>query len=62
VFYRTRVQASLTPAEKTGFDLASTSQVGTVVTPETLDPADPSVAVPENYVPGDDTAGGVTRD
>jgi MFS family permease len=62
VFYRTRVQASLTPAEKTDFDLASTSQVGTVVTPETLDPADPSVAVPENYVPGDDAGTNAAHD
>ncbi|MPZ47364.1 MAG: MFS transporter [Betaproteobacteria bacterium] len=51
VFYRTRVQASLAAPDKTGFDLATTAQVGTVVTSEALDPADPSVAVPEAYTP-----------
>jgi hypothetical protein len=51
VFYRTRVQASLTPPEKTEFDLATTASVGAVVTPEAPDPADPSVAVPEPYPP-----------
>jgi MFS family permease len=51
VFYRTRVQASLPAPDKTGFDLATTAQVGTVVASEVLDPADPSVAVPEAYTP-----------
>ncbi|MPZ39474.1 MAG: MFS transporter [Rhizobiales bacterium] len=51
VFYRTRVQASLTPPEKTEFDLATTASVGAVVTPEAPDPADPSIAVPEPYPP-----------
>jgi MFS family permease len=51
VFYRSRVQASLATPDKTGFDLAATAPVGTVVTRETLDPADPSVAVPEAYTP-----------
>jgi MFS family permease len=55
VFHRTRVQASLRPVEKTGFDLAATAPVGAVVTAETLDPGDPSVAVPEAYPPPNDT-------
>lgn len=57
VFYRTRVQASLDPPRKTEFDLATTALVGTVVTQDALDPADPSIIVPEGYVrapkPGD---------
>lgn len=51
VFYRTRVQVSLAPPEKTEFDVATTSPVGAVVTTETLDPDDPLVAVPDDYVP-----------
>jgi MFS family permease len=51
VFYRTRVQPSMTALDKTGFDLATTAPVGTVVTSESLDPRDPSVAVPEAYTP-----------
>jgi MFS family permease len=51
VFYRTMVQASLTPPEKTEFDLATTAPVGAVVTHDAPDPADPSVVVPEPYVP-----------
>lgn len=50
VFYRTRVQASLDPPRKTEFDLATTALVGTVVTQDALDPADPSIIVPEGYV------------
>ena len=53
VFYRTRVQAPLTGVDKTGFDLATTAPVGGVVIAETLDPNDPSVAVPEGFVPGE---------
>jgi MFS family permease len=51
VLYRTTVQASLTPTEKTEFELATTAPVGAVVTHDAPDPADPSVAVPEPYVP-----------
>jgi MFS family permease len=51
VFYRTRVQASLPTPHKTGFDLATTAQVGTIVASEVLDPGDPSVAVPQAYTP-----------
>jgi hypothetical protein len=51
VFYRTTVQPSLTTPEKTDFDLAATAPVGAMVTGETPDPADPSVVVPEPYVP-----------
>jgi MFS family permease len=49
VFYRTRVQVSLASPQKTEFDLAATALVGTVVTHEALDPADPSIGVPEAY-------------
>lgn len=51
VFYRTTVQPPLTEPEKTGFDLATTSQVGAVVPTEELNPADEFVAVPEQYPP-----------
>jgi hypothetical protein len=51
VLYRTTVQASLTPPEKIEFELATTAPVGAVVTHDAPDPADPSVAVPEPYVP-----------
>jgi MFS family permease len=51
VLYRTSVQASLAPPDKTEFDLITTALVGAVVTPDAPDPADPSVAVPEAYVP-----------
>jgi MFS family permease len=56
VFHRMTVQPSLTSAEKTDFDLAATAPVGAMVTGEMPDPADPSVIVPESYVPrsGDD--------
>jgi MFS family permease len=52
VLYRTTVQASLSAPEKTVFDLAATAPVGAMVTGETPDPNDPSVAVPEPYPPG----------
>jgi MFS family permease len=45
VLYRTRVQPSLTPPEKTEFDLAKSSPLGTVVTVEAPHLADPSVPV-----------------
>jgi MFS family permease len=51
VFYRTTVQAPTAEPEKTGFDLAQTAAVGAVVPTAELDPADPSVAVPEPYQP-----------
>jgi MFS family permease len=51
LLYRTIVQTSLTPPEKTEFELATTAPVGAVVTHDAPDPADPSVAVPEPYVP-----------
>ena len=51
--YRIRVQAPHPRPDKTGFDLATTAPVGTVVTTEALDVNDPSVAVPENYTPPD---------
>jgi len=51
VFYRTRVQAQTPVPEKTEFDLATTAPVGTVVQSEPLDPTDPSVAVPADFVP-----------
>lgn len=51
VFYRMRVQVSLAPPQKTEFDLAATALVGGVVTHDAPDPADPSVAVPQDYAP-----------
>ena len=51
VFYRTMVSAAVSEPQKTGFDLAATAPVGAVVTGETLDLTDPSVAVPETYSP-----------
>lgn len=51
VFYRTKVQPSLSPPEKTEFDLAATAPVGAVVTSETPNPDDPLVVVPEPYPP-----------
>ena len=49
VFHRTTVQPSLSTPEKIEFDLAATAPVGAMVTGETPDPNDPSVAVPESY-------------
>jgi MFS family permease len=60
VLYRTTVQASLTAPEKTAFDLAATAPLGAVVTSETLNPSDPSVAVPEPYPPGTTEGAGPT--
>jgi MFS family permease len=51
VLYRVRVQPSLSAPEKMEFDLAATAPVGAMVTGETPDPNDPSVAVPETYQP-----------
>lgn len=56
VFYRTRVQAASEDGEKTTFDLATTAPIGGVVMSETLDPADPSVGVPDGFVPAPDVA------
>ena len=56
VLYRTRVQAAPTEIDKTSFDMATTSPVGGVVISETLDPDDPSVAVPEGFVKQDEEA------
>ena len=54
VFYRTKVQAPVAQPDKTDFDLATTSQVGTVTATEELNPADEFVAVPEAYPPADE--------
>ena len=51
VFYRTKVQASLTAPEKTEFDLVTTAPVGAVMTNETPDLDDPLVVAPEPYPP-----------
>lgn len=51
VLYRMRVQASLSAPQKTGFDLPTTVLVGGVITHDAPDPDDPSIAVPEAYVP-----------
>ncbi|HZD88613.1 MAG TPA: hypothetical protein VE224_00805, partial [Pseudolabrys sp.] len=55
VLYRTRVQPSLAPPEKTEFDIVATAPVGAVVTTETPDPDDPLVVVPEPYPPPEST-------
>jgi hypothetical protein len=44
------VQAPSNITEKTSFDLVTTAPVGGVVTSDELDPADPSVGVPEGFV------------
>ena len=49
---RMRYRAPLAEAEKTDFDLAATAQVGTVIPPEPLDPADELVLVPDAAMPG----------
>ncbi|WP_245319933.1 MFS transporter [Bradyrhizobium sp. LMTR 3] len=49
VLYRTQVQVALASPQKTDFDLAATALVGTVVTHDALDPADPSIIIPEAY-------------
>jgi MFS family permease len=49
VLYRIRIQAPPPARDKTEFNLVATASVGTVVTTEAIDPADPSLAVPENY-------------
>lgn len=51
VFYRTKVQASLPAGEKTDFEMAASAPAGTMLTPETPNPSDPSVIVPEDYAP-----------
>jgi hypothetical protein len=47
--YRIRVQASLDPPEKTGFELGASAPVGGVVTRERPDLQDTLVAVPESH-------------
>lgn len=48
---RIRTRAGLPTAEKTDFDLAATAAVGTVISPEPLDPADDLVLVPGGVTP-----------
>ncbi|MFA6264372.1 MAG: MFS transporter [Pseudolabrys sp.] len=48
VFYRTKVQPSLTADEKVDFEMTASAPGGTMLTPETPDPNDPSVVVPED--------------
>ena len=47
VLYRLQKRAPLASDLKVEFDIAATSQAGTVLTPEPLDPTAPDVAVPE---------------
>jgi MFS family permease len=54
LLYRIRVQVSLGPPEKTGFELGASAPVGGVVTRERPDAQDPSVAVPDDYQRGRD--------
>jgi hypothetical protein len=55
------VQASLATPRKTEFDLATTALVGTVVTHDALDTADPWIVIPEGYVPAS-MQGGASSD
>jgi len=48
VLWRITVQASTAKADKTGFDLASTSPMGAVITPERVDAAHPLVRMPDH--------------
>ena len=50
VFYRTKVQASLTVDEKTDFEMTASAPAGTMLTPDVPDPNDPSVIVPQDFV------------
>jgi len=50
VFYRTKVQASLTVDKKTDFGMTASAPGGTMLTPDVPDPNDPSVIVPEDFV------------
>ncbi len=55
IFYRLQKRAALATNLKVDFSLGATSQTGTVLTPEPLDPNDPAVAVPAPHVdPADD--------
>ena len=49
---RMRYRPPLAVEEKTDFDLAATSQVGAVISPEPLDPEDELVLVPDAAMPG----------
>ena len=51
VFYRTKVQASLTVDEKTDFEMSASAPEGTMLTPDVPDPNHPSVVVPPDFVP-----------
>ena len=48
---RIRTRAAMPTAEKTDFDFAATAAVGTVISPEPLDPADDLVLVPGGVTP-----------
>jgi MFS family permease len=56
VFYRTKVQASLTTDEKTDFGMAASAPAGSMLTPDVPDPSDPSVVAPRDDV--DEKPGG----
>lgn len=55
VLGRLWVRASPRADEKTGFDLAATSPTGALIPPETLDPADNNVIVPDQAGSGRET-------
>lgn len=57
VMARLTRRAAPKTADKTEFDLAATAQMGAVISPEMLDPADPNVAVPEDAAAADADAG-----
>ncbi len=54
IFYRLQRRAALDSDLKLDFSLGATSQAGTVLTPEALDPNDPNVAVPEGVATAED--------
>jgi MFS family permease len=49
LIYRIRVQASLGPPEKTGFELGASAPVGGVVTRERPAPQDAPMAIPDDH-------------
>jgi len=51
VLHRIRLVPTLTPMEKTEFDLAATAALGAVTPAEGLDIQNPDVMVPEDYAP-----------
>ncbi len=51
ILWRLRQRGAPAPEGRVDFDLGATAQLGAVLTPEPLDPADPNVGVPEPSPP-----------